>query len=321
MIKRTGLTSPLVAIMHASGKLCLCIVIAVVFATTESLKLGRRAATLLTSISLVSGGGPHASAAADSGPFGNLRAAWEAVSSNPESLFCNLDNFNIREGQSSCQQLDNVVRYKGGKVLTVKQDWGGSASTGAAVWNGANMASWYLENRIGSDVQDKSVLELGAGVGFTSLVSHAMGAKDVLITDGNEDVLKLANRNIDLNCDTSDPKAKNVRTARLQWNTEDEKDNLISPLTGRSWDFIFASDVTYKKAAWGDLLACIGHLTGPNTKTILSMEPRNVGEVEGVMAEARKQGLQVKEETLPIDKESTMCGMMCARLFVLTKEG
>lgn len=286
---------------------------------SESLKLGRRVATLLTSISLVTGGGPHAGLAADSLPFGNLGAAWDAISSNPDSLFCNLDNFNIRDGQSSCQQLDNVVRYKGGKVLTIRQDWGGSASTGAAVWNGANMASWYLENRIGKDVQDKSVLELGAGVGFTSLVSHAMGAKDVLITDGNEDVLKLADRNIVLNCDVSNPNAKSVRTARLQWNTDDEKDNLISPLTGRAWDYIFASDVTYKKAAWGDLLACISHLSGPNTRTILSMEPRNVGEVEGVMAEARKQGLQVTEETLPIDKENTMCGMMCARLFVLTK--
>lgn len=299
-------------------KIVLGVVLALCFWTAKSLKIDKKVGSTLLSLSLLTGR-PMGSFAAGDSPFGNLGAAFEAISSNPESLFCNLDNFNIGEGQSSCQQLDNVVRYKGGKLLTIRQDWGGSASTGAAVWNGANMASWYLENRIGNNVKDKSVLELGAGVGFTSLVSHAMGAKEVLITDGNEDVLKLADKNIGLNCDVSDPSSKTVRTARLQWNTEDEKSNLISPLTGKPWDYVFASDVTYKKAAWGDLLACISHLSGPNTKTILSMEPRNVGEVEGVMAEARKQGLQVSEEELPIDKESTMCGMMCARLFVLTK--
>jgi predicted nicotinamide N-methyase len=256
---------------------------------------------------------------ADLGPLGNVGAALQAISSNSDSLFCNLDNFNIKEGQSSCQQLDSVVRYKGGKLLTIRQDWGGSASTGAAVWNGANMATWYLENTIGANnVQDKSVLELGAGVGFTSLVANAMGARDVVITDGNEDVLKLANANIDLNCD--DNSKNRIRTARLQWNTDDEQQLLTSALTGRPWDYIFASDVTYKRAAWGDLMACISHLSGPNTKTVLSMEPRNVGEVEGIVEQAEKQGLVVMEQGLPVDKEKTMCGMMCARLFVLTKK-
>jgi 16S rRNA G966 N2-methylase RsmD len=242
---------------------------------------------------------------------GNVEAALAAIVQNPDSLLCNLDNFNIQEGQSSCQQLDNVVRYKGGKLLTIRQDWGGSASTGAAIWNGANMATWFLENRIGAEVKDKNVMELGAGVGFTSIVSNAMGAKNVLITDGNTDVLKLADANIQLNS-----KSGKIGTARLQWNTDDEKKGQIAET---AWDYIFASDVTYKKTSWGDLMACISHLSSPRTKTILSMEPRNVGEIEGVLAEAEKQGLRWREQDLPVDKEKTMCGMMCARLFVLTK--
>ena len=225
------------------------------------------------------------------------------------------NNFNIRDGQSSCQQLDNVVRY-GGQGVDYKAGLGGSASTGAAVWNGANMASWYLRIESVRTCRISQCWSWGQGL-LPSLVSHAMGAKDVLITDGNEDVLKLADRNIDLNCDVSNPNAKCAH-GRLRGILMMEG-QLDQSFDGRAWDYIFASDVTYKKAAWGDLLACISHLSGPNTRTILSMEPRNVGEVEGVMAEARKQGLQVTEETLPIDKENTMCGMMCARLFVLTK--
>lgn len=260
--------------------------------------------------------------------IGNLGAAIDAILDNPDSLFCNLDNQNIQEGQSSCQQLDNVVRYRGGKVMTIRQDWGGSASTGAAIWNGANMATWYMENVIGSsNLKDKSVIELGAGVGLTSLVANAMGADTVLITDGNEDVLKLADQNIDLNSIKNDK--QKIQTARLRWNTEDEASvtSLLKDAGGGTssstqreyYDYIIASDVTYKKAAWNDLLACIAHLSGPNSHTILSMEPRNVGEVEGVLAIAEKNGLQWREAALPVDKEKTMCGMMCARLFVLTK--
>ena len=210
------------------------------------------AASLLTSNPLV--------ASAAIGPLGNLGAAFNAYKQNPDSVWCNLDNQSIKEGESSCQQLDNVVRYRAGKLITVRQDWGGSASTGSAIWNGANMATWFLENRIGADsVKGNSVLELGAGVGFTSLVANIMGAQDVVITDGNEDVLKLADMNILLNSDNSDAigvegidgsPIRTIRTARLQWNTDDEKALSISESTKRPWDYIFASDLTYKKAAW-----------------------------------------------------------------------
>ena len=255
---------------------------------------------------------------------GNIGAAINAILDNPDSLLCNLDNQNIQEGQSSCQQLDNVVRYRGGKLMTIRQDWGGSASTGAAIWNGANMATWYVENVIGTQIKDKSVVEIGAGVGLTSLVANAMGATTTVITDGNEDVLKLADQNIDLN--TVHNEKQKITTARLRWNSEDEvmvtnilKDALKISSTDKAYfDYIIASDVTYKKAAWNDLMACIAQLTGPQSKAILSMEPRNVGEVEGILALAEKYGLAWTEESLPINKDDTMCGMMCARLFVLT---
>ena len=288
--------------VHYSTFLMVLFQIGVVSLRINTFKVRKQAASVLATISMTL----PSSALAD---VGNVGAAIVAITNNPDSLLCNLDNFNIREGQSSCQQLDTVVRFKGGKLLTIRQDWGGSASTGAAIWNGANMASWFLENRIGEEVKDKNVLELGAGVGFTSLVGNAMGAKKVLITDGNEDVLKIADKNIALNASGGQ-----VGTARLQWNTEDEKDVMKT-----NWDYIFASDVTYKKAAWGDLMACISHLSGPKTQVIVSMEPRNVGEVEGVLAEATKQGLKWVEMPLPVDKERTLCGMMCARLFVFTK--
>jgi hypothetical protein len=104
-------------------------------------------------------------------PLGNLQEAGKAVLKNVESITCTLDEQNSDDSHSSCQLLDQIVRWRGGKFLTINQNWGGSASTGASVWEGANMASWYLENVVGNDLRGKSLVELGAGVGFTSLVA------------------------------------------------------------------------------------------------------------------------------------------------------
>jgi len=250
--------------------------------------------------------------------MGNIGEALRAITRNAEAVTCSLDTQVVDENHGSCQLLDDVVRFRAGRFLTIRQDWGGSASTGAAVWNGANMGSWYLENVLGRDkLQGASVLELGAGVGFTSLVAQFMGASDVVITDGNEDVLKLAGKNIDINI--PDGEKGTIRTARLQWDTEDENSFLVSPKTSKPWDYIIAADVTYLKKNRPLLLHTIAKLSGPSTTTLLSMEPRNVGEVEDVLAEAEKAGLQWREEKLPVDPVKSQCNLLCARMFALTK--
>jgi predicted nicotinamide N-methyase len=158
------------------------------------------------------------------------------------------------------------------------------------------------------------VLELGAGVGFTSLIADALGASDVTITDGNEDVLRLADENIRVN--VGKPHQESVRTARLRWNTEDE-----AAFTQREkpWDYIFASDVTYLKKNRADLIASIYHLSGPKTVTYVSMEPRRAGEVEEILGLAEAQGLTWKEENLSIDTIKQGCGLLCERMFSFTK--
>lgn len=197
------------------------------------------------------------------------------------------------------------------------KDWGGSASTGAAVWNGANMAGWYMENVLGKEkMSGSTLLELGAGVGFTSLIANALGATEVVITDGNTDVLKVADFNIEMNA--PETKLPNLRTAQLRWNTEDEK-ALKSNKDGRPWDYIVAADVTYLKKNRVDLITSISNLSGPNTITMISMEPRNVGEVEDVIKIVESLGLSWREEQLPIDKVKSQCNLMCARMFLLTK--
>jgi len=249
--------------------------------------------------------------------FGNVPEAITTILRNPDSALCSLDTMLVDDYHGSCQQLADIVRIRAGKVLTIRQDWGGSASTGASVWNGANMVSWYLENALGRDsLKDSSVIELGAGVGFSSLVAQALGSTDVVITDGNEDVLKLANTNIKIN--VPEDELHTIKTGRLRWNTEDEEAYLTNSFN-KPWDFIIAADVTYLKKNRPLLFSTITKLSDPKTVTILSMEPRNVGEVEDVLEEAKKNGFSWKEERLPVDPVKSQCSLLCARLFLLTK--
>lgn len=244
--------------------------------------------------------------------IGNLYEAVKAIVDNPEAVTCTLDTELADEYHDSCQQKDNIVRFRAGKVFTLRQDWGGSSSTGAAVWNGANMAGWLMENKIGRDgMKGKNVIELGAGVGFGGLVANALGAENVVITDGNVDVLKLADVNIDINC----PDKSKIRTAQLRWNTDDEK-----PFLDKKWDYIFAADVTYLKKNRHDLMSTIYKLSGPLTVTYLSMEPRNVDEMEDISAEIAALGLSMQEETLPYFAASKdQCNLLCPRMLAIRK--
>ena len=247
--------------------------------------------------------------------FGNIAAAVETVVRNPESALCSLDSQRIEDNRESCQLLNDVVRVKAGRVFVIRQDWGGSYSTGGSIWPGASMAAWHLENCIGSKkLTGANVIELGSGVGFISLMARALGADNVVITDGDPDVVNIAQKNVEINF----PEDINlhIRAGRLRWNTPD-----VDAYKVHEWDYILASDCTYRRASWGDLMQTIADLSGPKTRAILEIEPRSRGEVEGVLAEARRRGLAYREEALPIDQRRDACGVLCSRLFTFWKEG
>ena len=54
-------------------------------------------------------------------PMGNIGSAYNAIIDNPDSIMCTLDTAQTTESHGSCQLLDNIVRFRAGKVLTVKQ--------------------------------------------------------------------------------------------------------------------------------------------------------------------------------------------------------
>lgn len=73
----------------------------------------------------------------------------------------------------------------------------GTYGTGATVWPAAMVLIKYLEHNP-TLIQRKKVVDLGSGTGVTSVASALLGARTVICTDGEENVVRLANSNIQL---------------------------------------------------------------------------------------------------------------------------
>lgn len=69
--------------------------------------------------------------------------------------------------------------------------------TGATVWPASVVLCKYMELHQHSVIQNKTILDLGAGTGITSLAAAILGAASVTCTDGCEKVVELAQANVD----------------------------------------------------------------------------------------------------------------------------
>lgn len=72
----------------------------------------------------------------------------------------------------------------------------GTYGTGATVWPAAVVMLKYLERHADSLLKGKTVIDLGAGTGVTSIGAAILGAKHVVCTDGEPRVVQLARDNI-----------------------------------------------------------------------------------------------------------------------------
>ncbi|GMF14009.1 unnamed protein product [Phytophthora lilii] len=95
----------------------------------------------------------------------------------------------------------------------------------------------------GSHFLSRRVLELGAGTGICSIVSSKLGAVKCLATDGEEEVVELLGKNVQVN------NAEGVVTARsLFWGDEPSAQTLLAEFPGAltDVDVVLAGDVLYK---------------------------------------------------------------------------
>ncbi len=117
-----------------------------------------------------------------------------------------------------------------------------SGTTGFRTWEAALYLASYLFSAENKDLlSGKSVLELGAGTGLLSMFAAAhLGAKYVLATDGNNEIVSNLRDNLDLNgLDTSEkinPKVLRWGHALIDGAADCRKE-------GKVFDFVIGADV------------------------------------------------------------------------------
>ncbi|KAL8990385.1 MAG: hypothetical protein Q9169_008132 [Polycauliona sp. 2 TL-2023] len=117
-----------------------------------------------------------------------------------------------------------------------------NGDTGNRTWDAALVLATFLFTEGRHFVQDASVLELGAGLGFVSVFcGKHLGAKHVLVTDASEAVLSTAQQNAELN-DVSSI----VKTSVLRWGTPDLDRILQNGNDAISFDLILGADMLYE---------------------------------------------------------------------------
>ena len=117
-----------------------------------------------------------------------------------------------------------------------------SGTTGLRTWEAALFLGAYLFSPQGRQhVQNKEILELGAGTGFLSILcAKHLEAKRVLATDGSVEVIDDLQSNICLNCLE---RTQIVDTAMLKWGQILDDDILKAHNENRSCDLILGADV------------------------------------------------------------------------------
>ncbi|KAH9790289.1 putative methyltransferase family protein [Citrus sinensis] len=98
--------------------------------------------------------------------------------------------------------------------------------TGQLVWPGAMLMNDYLSKN--PDVlQASSILELGSGVGVTGILCSRF-CREVLLTDHNEEVLKILKKNIEHHTSSENPNSDaGLAVAKLEWGNSDQINKII----------------------------------------------------------------------------------------------
>ncbi|ELQ36788.1 hypothetical protein OOU_Y34scaffold00641g72 [Pyricularia oryzae Y34] len=146
----------------------------------------------------------------------------------------------------------------------------GSRFTGHRTWDGALHLAHYLVAEKGSTVRGRSILELGAGAGFLSILcAKCFGAESVIATDGDERVIEEARRNVEIGGLSGEGEGHGrVEVERLWWGEDLGKLWLHdrSSKQGKSLDVVLGADLIYNEESASALVKTL--------KSLLILQPR-----------------------------------------------
>ncbi|KAF4654631.1 kelch-like [Perkinsus chesapeaki] len=183
-----------------------------------------------------------------------------------------------------------IVSLPGGLKLRLRQESVESSfksvetdKTGCAVWECGLPP-------VGSDSYG---VELGCGTGLVSLALAHMGVK-MVVTDGNEKVIQLAERNMREN-----PGIPTDRLSfrKLMWGSREDSEALFYSEGGRHPSIVVGSDLVYPQSPADPLLAALDQLAGDNsdrTRVIICLKERT-RDSSDFISKAKKCGWSVED--------------------------
>ena len=140
------------------------------------------------------------------------------------------------------------------------------------------------------DFKNKSVLELGSGVGLTGLVAAKKGAKHVALSDMSITSVALCELSFELNCFERD----SVSAHQLSWGVQSDLNNLLDTRPNQEkFDYVIGADVFYfgnslklgLKTAWqslkpGGTFICVSAVRSDEIEDALRSLPTEMGWLE-----------------------------------------
>ena len=164
-----------------------------------------------------------------------------------------------------------------------------STSTGLGLWTGSDVMAEFLCNHT-ELVKDKRALEMGAGLGLIGMVAHHIGASEVLMTDGDTNVLDNLRYNIEKNGvekeANNNATDRNLHCAQLIWGRNVDE---FLQIHGQ-YDVILAADCVYMVPSLKPLWKTIQKLITPGGTVLFANPSSSQAPIEMVLEVASECG-------------------------------
>jgi predicted nicotinamide N-methyase len=169
------------------------------------------------------------------------------------------------------------------------------SSTGLTLWRAAPILCNHLISNSESLVKNKTILELGAGMGLCGLLAAILGASTVFLSDGDSDSLSNMRGNIERNVDLI-PSSASLHSLQLKWGLklEEFKRKCNLQTSDGRFDLIMGSDIIYVESILDPLFETVEALLCPSGSFVLAYARRNV-KIDCVFKTAEKFGFNWRE--------------------------
>ena len=164
--------------------------------------------------------------------------------------------------------------------------------TGCRLWSSSYALVEHLSRHVHL-VRDKSVIELGAGVGACGLACASLGAESVTITDRDDATLALAHANALRNGWFDGTRACEVSVRRLDWGDATTYDTRAD-----GYDLVVAADVVYLEEHARELASAVSAHVGASGRFICAFGVRKPELAEAFASELERRGFVVSARAL-----------------------